>query len=150
MLIINFLWKNILRKITFLIGCILNISGAVLFAFCRLANSIEMLFLGRFLVGIAAGLITSTVPMYLTEIAPLKWRGSVGTFPSLGIIAGVVLGQIISLPEVLGTDELWHYSLSFFVILVVTSIVFYPWFPESPKYLYVIADDKGKAIEGQL
>lgn len=109
-----------------------------------------MLFIGRFIVGVASGLITSILPMYLAEIAPVKWRGSVGTLPCLGVICGVVFGQIISLPELFGTKEMWHYSLSFFVVFIVATIIVYPWILESPKYLYVIAGEKENAIEGQL
>ena len=37
-----------------------------------------MLLLGRLIAGFAAGLTTSTVPMYLTELAPLELRGTMG------------------------------------------------------------------------
>lgn len=107
-----------------------------------------MLFIGRFTIGIASGFITSIVPMYLTEMAPIKYRGSVGTFPTVSLIGGVVLGQVISLPEIFGNNDSWHYSLSFHLILVIVTIPLYPWFLESPKYLYVIADRKEEAKQG--
>uniref|UniRef100_A0A1I8MKE2 Major facilitator superfamily (MFS) profile domain-containing protein n=1 Tax=Musca domestica TaxID=7370 RepID=A0A1I8MKE2_MUSDO len=48
-------------------------TGGICFFLCRILNSIEMLVLGRFLVGLASGLTTSSLPMYLSEIAPLKY-----------------------------------------------------------------------------
>lgn len=40
--------------------------------------------------------------MYLTELAPLKLRGSMGVFCPLGITFGVLLAQVMSLNQILG------------------------------------------------
>lgn len=42
------------------------------------------------------------MPMYLTELAPLRLRGSMGVMCPLGVTVGVLLAQIISLRNVLG------------------------------------------------
>lgn len=42
-----------------------------------MAMSFEMIILGRFLVGISAGLGISLSPMYLSEISPVHLRGAV-------------------------------------------------------------------------
>jgi Sugar (and other) transporter. len=49
-----------------------------------------------------AGLVTSTIPMYLTEIAPLSIRGAMGVLCPLGITVGVLVAQILGLESVLG------------------------------------------------
>lgn len=125
------------------------VGGAVLFVFCRQAASIEMLFGGRLLVGLGSGITTSTGPMYLSEVAPLKLRGPAGTLLSLGMVAGILLGQIFSLPEVLGSEDLWQYALSIYAVWVILCMIPYPYFPESPKYLYIIAGNKDKAVLGK-
>lgn len=64
-------------------GFLLAIS-AVLFFICRSLNSVEMLLLGRLIVGLAAGLVTATVPMYMAECAPLELRGTFAVLTSMG------------------------------------------------------------------
>ncbi|XP_058457766.1 solute carrier family 2, facilitated glucose transporter member 1 isoform X2 [Malaya genurostris] len=134
------------RKRSYLSCGILLVLGGICFQFCRAIGSVELLLLGRVLVGLAAGLTTSTVPMYLTELAPISLRGALGVFASIGVTGGVVVGQVMSLEEIFGTDELWQFALSFYVILVITFFVPYHWLPESPKYLYVIRKRQDEAI----
>lgn len=123
----------------------LFIVGSVVFFFCRMAGSVEMLLLGRLFVGLASGLTTSTVPMYLSELAPLEFRGTLGVLCSMGVTGGVVVGQVGSLQEVFGTADLWHVAFSVFGLLVVLCLLPYPWFPESPKFLYLVAKQQDGA-----
>uniref|UniRef100_A0A4Y0BRH8 Major facilitator superfamily (MFS) profile domain-containing protein n=1 Tax=Anopheles funestus TaxID=62324 RepID=A0A4Y0BRH8_ANOFN len=134
------------RKRSFLLCGFLLFFGGVCFQFCQTLSSVELLMIARFVVGLAAGLTTSTVPMYLTELAPLGLRGALGVFCSMGVTGGVVVGQIISLEEIFGTDDHWQFALSFYVILVVMFFVPYPWLPESPKYLFVIRRRHDEAV----
>lgn len=115
--------------------------------FCRQLISVELLLLGRTLVGLAAGLTTSVLPMYLAEVSPTKLRGTISTLCGLGLTVGVVAGQIVSLDQVLGTNRNWHYAVGSFTILNIFCYVPYAWLPESPKYLFSIRDDpKGTLI----
>lgn len=87
------------------------------------------------------------LPMYLSEIAPFHLRGTLGVFCSMGFTGGVVVGQVVSLQELLGTPELWHYCMSFQIIFVILCTLAYPIFPESPKYLCLIGDKSGALRE---
>lgn len=98
-------------------------------------------------MGLASGLTTSCLPMYLSEIAPLQLRGTLGVLCSMGLTGGVVVGQIFSLQEIFGTVELWHYSLSSYVVLVFICTLPYVYFPESPKYLHLVGDRDGAIRE---
>lgn len=109
-----------------------------------------MLILGRIVAGLAAGLTTSIVPMYLIELAPLSLSGTMGVLCSMGVTAGVVVGQVFSLEEVFGSQEHWHFALAFYAVLVIAAFLTYFWWPESPKYLYVIAGQKEQAKRGEL
>ena len=115
-----------------------------------MANSVEMLILGRLLVGLASGLTTATLPMYLTEVAPLALRGTLGVFCAVGVTGGVVVGQVFSLRNVFGTADLWHYALSFYVVLVIICYLPAYYYPESPKYLYIIKGDRERAYQELL
>lgn len=48
------------------------------------------------------GLITSVMPMYLTELAPLHLRGTTGVLCPLGVTSGVLVAQILSVETILG------------------------------------------------
>ncbi|EAT42164.1 AAEL006281-PA, partial [Aedes aegypti] len=135
------------RKKSYLICGILHTMGGLCFVFCRQLISVELLLLGRTLVGLAAGLTTSVLPMYLAEVSPTKLRGTISTLCGLGLTVGVVAGQIVSLDQVLGTNRNWHYAVGSFTILNIFCYVPYAWLPESPKYLFSIRDDpKGTLI----
>lgn len=138
------------RKKSLLVCGVLFVIAAMFFIFCRMANSVEMLIIGRLIVGFASGLTTATLPMYLLELAPLALRGALGVFCSIGVTGGVVVGQVFSLQEIFGTDELWHWALSFYVVLVIVCFVAAPWWPESPKYLYLTANRKDDAKTGEF
>ncbi len=55
------------------------------------ANAYEMLIVGRVLIGLACGLFTGLVPLYVTEIAPVNIRGGMGTFNQLAVTSGIFL-----------------------------------------------------------
>ncbi|XP_034479166.1 solute carrier family 2, facilitated glucose transporter member 1 isoform X2 [Drosophila innubila] len=133
------------RKTCMFICAVLFTIGAVLFFFCRAAKSVEMLILGRLIVGLSSGLVTATLPMYLAEIAPPARRGTLGVFCGVGVTGGVVVAQVCSLSHVFGTDELWHYALSAYMVLIIVCYLPSYAFPESPKFLYVMKSNPSAA-----
>ncbi|XP_017472975.1 PREDICTED: solute carrier family 2, facilitated glucose transporter member 1-like [Rhagoletis zephyria] len=144
------------RRSSFLSCGGLFIIGAVLLYTCRMLHSVEALILARFLVGLAAGLVVACLPMYLAEVAPLSMRGVLGVFCPMGLTAGVVVAQILSLRSVFGNAEQWHLAMSLYVVLVLICYAPMAYYPESPKWLYVIkGDEKGarrqlKALRGDV
>lgn len=72
------------RKNSLLFCKTLLIIGAMMFYFGRYLRFVEALFVGRILNGIAGGMTLSILPLYLTEISSIKWRGSLGVFVCLG------------------------------------------------------------------
>lgn len=77
--------------------------AAVLMGFSKLANSFEMLILGRFIIGVYCGLTTGFVPMYVGEVSPTALRGALGTLHQLGIVVGILIAQV---------SQFWVYLLS--------------------------------------
>lgn len=82
--------------------------------------------------------------MWLTEVAPLTLRGTLGVFCSVGVTGGVVVGQVFSLHDVFGTPDMWHIALAFYLVLMICYLPSY-YYPESPKYLYIVRGDREKA-----
>ncbi|RVE51232.1 hypothetical protein evm_004197 [Chilo suppressalis] len=134
------------RKKATIATSLLSIVGALLFVLCRAANSVEMLLLGRLLVGLAGGLTTSIVPMYLTELAPLSLSGSMGVACPMGVNVGVLVGQVMGLDLLLGGVDDWPYLLSVYVLLVIICLPVLFILPESPKYLFVVRKDEESAL----
>ncbi|XP_012524174.1 solute carrier family 2, facilitated glucose transporter member 1 isoform X2 [Monomorium pharaonis] len=146
-LIASWLSDRFGRKGALSVGNLCGIAGAILFILVRVMNSVELFLIGRVFVGLSGGLATALLPMYMTEIAPLKLRGAVGVLCQLGITSGVLMGQIAGLETVLGTTESWHIMLAFFSPLCLLALLLTITLPESPKYLYVTKGEQGKALK---
>lgn len=101
-----------------------------------------MIILARLLVGINAGVSMNVQPMFFGESAPKHLRGAV-TFSSAVFTAfGIMLGQIVGLTEVLGSDSRWPYLLASNALPGLFQVLTLPWFPESPRFLLIDKGDK--------
>ncbi|XKL59683.1 hypothetical protein PGB90_000699 [Kerria lacca] len=130
------LWSNIFgRKGGIMANNIFIFISAILMGFSKTFNSIVMLIVGRFIVGINNGLNAGLVPMYLSEIPPIALRGGVGSMYQLLITISILLSQIISNESVLGTKEYWPLALAFIIIPAVLQILLLPFCADSPRYL---------------
>ncbi|CAD7013845.1 unnamed protein product [Ceratitis capitata] len=105
-------------------------------------RSVEALIIARLLAGLAAGLSTACLPMYLAEVAPLSMRGALGVFCPIGLTVGVLVAQILSLRTVFGNADQWHIALSLYIIIVLICYAPMKYYPESPKWLYIMKGDK--------
>ncbi|KAH8236322.1 hypothetical protein KR032_004011 [Drosophila birchii] len=132
------------RRGCFQICGILLALGAICFYTCRL-GSVELLLLGRLLVGLAGGLLTAFMPMWHSEIAALSQRSTMAPLCPMGLTLGVVVAQIGSLRSVLGGPDMWHFGLSFYGVLVIACYAPLRWYQESPKWLYIVKGCKEEA-----
>lgn len=80
------------RKKSLMIGAILFVAGSL---FSAAAPNVEVLILSRVLLGLAVGVASYTAPLYLSEIAPEKIRGSMISMYQLMITIGI-LGAYLS------------------------------------------------------
>ncbi|XP_017061145.1 solute carrier family 2, facilitated glucose transporter member 1 [Drosophila ficusphila] len=119
--------------------------GAICFYACRPLDSVELLMLGRLLVGLAGGLLTAFMPMWHSEISALSQRSTLAPLCPMGLTLGVVVSQVCSLRSVLGGPERWHFGLSLYGLLLVACYAPFRWYPESPKWLYVVKGRKEEA-----
>ncbi|KAE8075626.1 hypothetical protein FH972_014322 [Carpinus fangiana] len=72
------------------------ILGAILSA---QAHSLDEMLLGRFLVGLGIGVNTVLVPIYIAEVAPTKYRGSLGTLCQIGTCLGIIVSLFLGIPS---------------------------------------------------
>ncbi len=108
-------------------------------------KSPELLILGRFILGMNIGLGSGLVPMYLTEIAPIKYRGAAGTAHMIAVAFGDWFSLCLSLPQILGGEDLWPLAVAFPALPAAILIIFLPFCAESPRYL--VGKDKIAAMK---
>ncbi|XP_050529430.1 glucose transporter type 1 isoform X3 [Daktulosphaira vitifoliae] len=125
------------RKGGLLLNSFVGIGGACLMGLTKYFNSYEVLFVGRFIIGVNCGLNTSLVPMYISEIAPLNLRGGLGTVNQLAVTTGLLISQILGIEQFLGTDDRWPVLLGLAICPAILQLILLPVCPESPRYLLI-------------
>ncbi|KAM3940179.1 solute carrier family 2, facilitated glucose transporter member 9-like [Leptodactylus fuscus] len=132
------------RKQALLLNNVLAILAALLMGMAQPAGLFELLIVGRFLIGINAGIGMCVQPLYLGEIAPKKIRGLTSVGINIFLTVGILIGQIIGLREVLGGENSWSLLLSSCAIPALIQLLTLPYFPESPRYLLIEKKDEYK------
>lgn len=99
-----------------------------------LAPSTDWLIVGRIVIGVAIGVASCVVPLYIAEIAPPERRGALVSLNQLAITIGIVasygVDQIFA-----GFDEGWRYMFLCGVIPAFVLGVGMLFVPESPRWL---------------
>jgi len=133
----GFVADRIGRKRGLIVSQVTGLLGGVIMAISKPTMSWEVLLVGRLVVGLTAGLNTVLVPMYVSEIAPVDLRGSLGVFNQLAVTSGIFLGQILGLSEVLGNAAGWPWLLAITIIPCVLQLAILMVSPSSPRYLAI-------------
>ncbi|XP_029946745.1 solute carrier family 2, facilitated glucose transporter member 5-like [Salarias fasciatus] len=138
----KFIAGNLGRKKGVICGSCISIIAAIIMLTCKITKSFEMIIMARLLLGFGAGLGCCLHLIYLTEISPKTIRGRVtltlANFFSLGKVTGGLLG----LSEIFGTEDLWIVALTFPACFLVVHVFVFPFFPESPRYLFIEKGDE--------
>ncbi|XP_062198895.1 probable plastidic glucose transporter 1 isoform X2 [Phragmites australis] len=112
------------------------------------ADSLDEMLLGRFLVGIGIGVNTVLVPLYISEVAPTKYRGSLGTLCQIGTCLGIIAALSLGIPS--ESDPHWWRTMLYAAcvpgVLIVVGMQFAV---ESPRWLAKVGrfDDARKVVE---
>ncbi|XP_015925517.1 glucose transporter type 1-like [Parasteatoda tepidariorum] len=135
------------RKGGLLVNNGFGIIGAALMGSSKISQSIEILVVGRLIIGMNCGVNSALVPMYLSEISPLTLRGGLGTVNQLGITIGLLLSQVLGIQAILGTERGWPFLFGISVIPAVLQLLILPLCPESPRYLLISKQQESLARE---
>ncbi len=115
----------------------LLIATAVIFAagaiLCALSSSPQMLVFGRIIVGLGIGLSSSTVPVYISEVAPADARGWQVSLFQLAITVGILLAYLVD--YAFAQSQSWRWMLGLAVVpaaIFGSGMIF---LPESPRWL---------------
>ncbi|GAB4824500.1 Sugar transport protein 8 [Ancistrocladus abbreviatus] len=81
------------RKITILLAGLFFLAGVAL---CALAQNLAMLIIGRVCLGAGVGFGNQAVPLFISEIAPPKYRGGLNICFQLLITVGILVANVIN------------------------------------------------------
>lgn len=147
------------RKITLFISAVLFCGTSI---GCAVSGNFDALVANRIIGGLAIGIVSIVSPMYISEVAPAKIRGTLVSLYQLAVTMGFLLAYLANWvidanidPAITGDVTLWQKmmhteawrgmlgsetlpAMIFFIILF--------FIPESPKWLIV----KGKIDKASL
>lgn len=110
---------------------------------CVFAPDLSVMLPSRFILGMAVGAASVTVPVYLAELAPTERRGALSGRNELAIVFGQMLAFTINaiIFNVWGEhDHVWRIMLAICAIPAVMLFIGMLFQPESPRWLI----DKGR------
>ncbi|CCU24197.1 galactose-proton symporter [Salmonella enterica subsp. enterica serovar Agona str. 57.A.08] len=117
------------RKKSLMIGAILFVAGSL---FSAAAPNVEVLIISRVLLGLAVGVASYTAPLYLSEIAPEKIRGSMISMYQLMITIGI-LGAYLS-DTAFSYSGAWRWMLGVIIIPAILLLIGVFFLPDSPRW----------------
>lgn len=141
-------WLNfrIGRKYSLMIGAILFVVGSLFSAF---APDVEILILSRVLLGLAVGIASYTAPIYLSEIAPEKIRGSMISMYQLMITIGILAAYLSD--TAFSYTGAWRWMLGVITIPAILLLIGVFFLPDSPRWLAARgSDEKARRVLEKL
>jgi SP family galactose:H+ symporter-like MFS transporter len=117
------------RRLLIVTAVIFGIGGIA----CAAATSPMILIIGRIVVGLAIGLASGTVPVYISEVSPADARGWQVSLFQLAITVGILLAYIVDYAFAAIQGWRWMFGLA-----VVPAAIFGAgmlFLPESPRWL---------------
>jgi sugar porter (SP) family MFS transporter len=123
-------------------GCLLVIVGLVPTAF---TVNVALFMVARAVAGVGVGVVTYTLPMFISEVAPKEVRGMLGvSMQFMAVIGGVI-------PYVLLVNPWFGYSLSFLLPVVPGVILMFGifFFPRSPRFALLSGLRRGLPVQGE-
>ncbi|KAM5146646.1 solute carrier family 2, facilitated glucose transporter member 6 [Mantella aurantiaca] len=103
--------------------------AAIGFLLMGSAQHISMLLLGRILTGLAGGLTSSSIPVYISEISHAGVRGALGACPQLMAVCGALVLYALSIVVP------WRWLAIAGEIPVFTMLILLCFMPDSPRFL---------------
>ncbi|PRP81970.1 hypothetical protein PROFUN_10464 [Planoprotostelium fungivorum] len=137
------------RKWTMFLGSSLFLVGVI---FEASAFPVWMLYFGRVASGLGVGVMSATIPLYISETSESHVRGRLGTAYQFMITVGIFLATITNLGVYrLHTDERWRISFALQSVPCVFMMFALVPLPNSPRWLIQKGDIIGaKSVIAKL
>lgn len=122
----GYLVDRVGRKLSLMLCSIPYVSGYVVIIS---AQNVWMLYFGRILTGLASGITSLVVPVYISEISHTKVRGMLGSCVQLMVVTGI-LGAYIA-----GITLKWHWLAVLCSFPPCIMLLLMSFMPETPRFL---------------
>lgn len=117
------------RNIVILAAVVFGVGAIV----AGLAPTAIVLVVGRIILGLAVGLASVIVPLYIAEISPPDIRGLLVALNQLMITVGILLSYVVG--YAFASSENWRAMLLIAVVPAIALLVGMIFMPESPRWL---------------
>ncbi|WEV53283.1 sugar porter family MFS transporter [Bifidobacterium sp. ESL0704] len=141
------------KKVMIVSGAMFVISSLIL----AVSPTVPILIIGRILSGFAIGMAATVVPLYISEVAPARIRGTLVTFNQFAFAIGMTTVYIINALIANLNSKEFNVSMGWrwmFASGIVPAVIFFAlgyFVPESPRFLYQKGlNDKALAILTRL
>ena len=119
------------RKKIIIATAVIFVVGSLM---CGFAQTISQLIISRIIIGIAVGMVSFAVPLYLSEISPQKIRGMLISLFQLAITAGILLSYLIN-RIFANFDYNWRWMLGSGVIPAAILLIGISFLGDTPRWL---------------
>lgn len=106
---------------------------------------VTLLIVGRLAVGVGIGIASEVAPLYISEVAPARMRGSLVSLNQLALTVGIVASYLVDYS--LSATEGWRYMLGLAVIPAAILVAGMLFVPDTPRWLLrQERDDDARAV----
>ncbi|KFZ10525.1 hypothetical protein V502_08076 [Pseudogymnoascus sp. VKM F-4520 (FW-2644)] len=123
------------RKRSIIGGSLIMVVGAILQA--STYGAVQLI-VGRIISGVGNGINTSTIPIYVSEMAKSNRRGRMIAIQLSVVIFGTVVAYWLDYGTVkhLTGEIVWRLPIAFQIVFALITLGTMPFLPETPRWLY--------------
>ncbi|GAB3367145.1 sugar porter family MFS transporter [Amycolatopsis echigonensis] len=118
------------RRRTIMVAAVVVIIGTLAATF---SPTFALLIISRLVIGVGIGLSSSTVPTYLSELAPARLRGAMGALNQIFIVLGILIAFLVSYG--LGSSGNWRLMFAGAIVPAAILLAGLVFLPETPRWL---------------
>ncbi|MBF9069673.1 sugar porter family MFS transporter [Streptacidiphilus fuscans] len=112
---------------------------------CALAPGYGALVGFRTVLGLGIGLSSATVPTYLSELAPARIRGAMGSLNQIFIVSGILIAFLVD--YWLQPHALWRWMFAGALVPALVLVIGLTFLPETPRWLLNLGrEDEARAV----
>lgn len=132
------------RKRTLLFIGLLYVISAV---GCAFAQNVGLFVTSRFIGGLGIGISTVASPLYISEIAPAKYRGRLAGMFQFNIVFGILIAFLSNaILARIGGEHAWRWMLGVAAFPSVIYSIMCLGLPESPRWLISYKNDRAAGL----
>ncbi|MET7000382.1 sugar porter family MFS transporter [Chitinophaga defluvii] len=131
------------RKATLILVALVFLLSA---AGTALATNWYFFLLCRFVGGLGVGASSVTAPVYISEVAPAKYRGRMVALFQFNVVFGILVSYLSNYLIGLSGEGAWRLMLGIQAVPSVLFLVLLRWVPESPRWLLLQGKREAEAV----